>query len=113
MKVLDIEHEEKNGVVVVTFYGKMDTRTSPDAEKYINGLIADGATNIVMIFEELDFISSTGLRVILSTGKKLTAAGGKLTLCNPNITVNDVLRMSGFNRMFSVFESEKEALESY
>jgi anti-sigma B factor antagonist len=111
--MLDIEHEGKDGVTVVYFFGKMDTRTSPDAEKYVNRLIDDGDNNILMNFEELDFISSTGLRVILATGKKLTASEGKLTLCSPNITVNDVLKMSGFNRMFEVFKTEPEALESY
>jgi hypothetical protein len=34
-------------------------------------------------------------------------------MCSPNITVNDVLKMSGFNRMFGVFETEEEALASY
>lgn len=111
--MLDIEHEEKESVAVVYFMGKMDTRTSPDAEKYINRLIDDGDNNILMNFEELDFISSTGLRVILATGKKLMGSNGKLTLCSPNITVNDVLSMSGFNRMFGVYETEAEALESY
>jgi anti-anti-sigma factor len=100
-------------VIVVYFMGKMDTRTSPEAEKYVNGLLDEGETNILMNFEDLDFISSTGLRVVLSTGKKLMASSGKLTLCNPNITVNDVLKMSGFNRMFGVFETEEEALASY
>ena len=111
--MLDIEHEEKDGVAVVYFFGKLDTRTSPDAEKYVNRLIDDGSTNMLMNFEELDFISSTGLRVILATGKTLTASEGKLTLCSPNITVNDVLKMSGFNRMFGVYETEEEALASY
>ena len=111
--MLDIEHEEKEGVTEVYFFGKMDTRTSPEAEKYMNQLIDDGGNNILMNFEELDFISSTGLRVILATGKKLMGSNGKLTICNPNITVNDVLKMSGFNRMFGVYESEEEALESY
>lgn len=111
--MLDLEHEDKNGVIVVYFYGKMDTRTSNDAEKYINRLIDAGNLNILMNFEELDFASSTGLRVILATGKKLISSDGKLTICNPNHTVNDVLKMSGFNRMFGVYESEAEALESY
>ena len=109
--MLDIEHEKKESVTVVYFMGKMDTRTSPEAEKYVNGLLDEGETNILMNFEDLDFISS--LRVVLSTGKKLMASSGKLTLCNPNITVNDVLKMSGFNRMFGVFETEEEALASY
>ena len=111
--MLDIEHEEKGDVSVVYFFGKMDTGTSPDADNYVSELVKDGASNICMNLEELDFISSTGLRVILATGKKLMASNGKLTLCNPNITVNDVLKMSGFNRMFGVFDSEEEALASY
>jgi anti-sigma B factor antagonist len=111
--MLDIEHEKKDGVTVMYFMGKMDTRTSPEVEKYVNGLLDEGETNILMNLEELDFISSTGLRVILSTGKKLMASNGKLTMCSPNITVNDVLKMSGFNRMFGVFDTEEEALASY
>ncbi|HSG16741.1 MAG TPA: STAS domain-containing protein [Anaerolineae bacterium] len=111
--MLDIEHEKKDAVTVVYFMGKMDTRTSPEAEKYVNGLLDEGETNVLMNFEDLDFISSTGLRVILSTGKKLMASNGKLTMCSPNITVNDVLKMSGFNQMFGVFETEEEALASY
>jgi anti-sigma B factor antagonist len=111
--MLDIEHEDKEAATTVHFYGKMDTRTSPDAEKYLSKLIDQGANNIVMNLEELDFISSTGLRVILATGKKLMSSSGKLTICSPNITVNDVLKMSGFNRMFGVFDTEEEALKAY
>ena len=110
--MLDFEHKDKDGITVVYFFGKMDTRTSPDAEKYVNKLIEEGNKDILMNFEELDFISSTGLRVILATGKKLSGSG-KLTICSPNITVNDVLNMSGFNKMFGVFETEEEALQSY
>jgi anti-anti-sigma factor len=110
--MLDFEHKDKDGITVVYFFGKMDTRTSPDAEKYVNQLIEEGNKDILMNFEELDFISSTGLRVILATGKKLSGSG-KLTICSPNITVNDVLNMSGFNKMFGVFETEEEALQSY
>lgn len=111
--MLDFEDREVNSVTVVDFFGKMNTSTSPEAEKYINQLIDQGATNILFNLEELDFISSTGLRVILSTGKKLGGSNGKLVICNPNITVKDVLDMSGFSQMFGVFESEDEALASF
>ena len=111
--MLDIEDRDVDGVSVVDFFGKMNTSTSPEAEKYLSGLVDQGATNILLNLDELDFISSTGLRVILSTGKKLTASGGKLVICSPNITVKDVLDMSGFSTMFSVFETEDDALESF
>ena len=111
--MLDIEHTDKDSATVVYFFGKIDTGTSPEAEKYLNNLIGEGTHNIVLNLEEVDFVSSTGLRVILATGKKLMGKKGKLTICSPNITVNDVLRMSGFNRMFEVYEEEEAALESY
>lgn len=111
--MLDIEDRDVDGVSVVDFFGKMNTSTSPEAEKYLNELVDQGANNMVLNLEELDFTSSTGLRVILATGKKLTASGGKLVICSPNITVKDVLDMSGFSTMFAVFDTEAEALESF
>ena len=111
--MIDITSREENGVWVVEVEGKLNTGASPDAEKYLNKLLDEGATKILLSLEYLDFIASTGLRVILSTGKKLAKVGGKLALCNPNLTVNDVLKMSGFNQMFNVFDSEEEALAGF
>ena len=86
---------------------------SPEAESYIMDLVAEGANKFVINLRELDMISSTGLRVILSTGKKLASSSGKLVICNPNHTVGDVLKMSGFSMMFQVFDTEDQALASF
>jgi anti-anti-sigma factor len=99
--MLDIENRDVDGVSVVDFFGKMNTSTSPEAEKYLNELVDQGANNMVLNLEELDFTSSTGLRVILATGKKLTASGGKLVICSPNITVKDVCPVSAQCLLFS------------
>ena len=111
--MLDFEDREVNGVTVVDFFGKMNTSTSPEAEKYVNQLVDGGANKFLFNLGELDFISSTGLRVILATGKKLSASDGKLLICSPNITVKDVLEMSGFSTMFGVFETEEEAIKNF
>jgi anti-sigma B factor antagonist len=111
--MIDIDSRDENGIMVVEIEGKLNTGASPDAEKFLNSLLDDGATKILLNMEDMDFISSTGLRVILSTGKKLAAVSGKLIICNPNLTVMDVLKMSGFSQMFKVFDSEEEALSSF
>ena len=111
--MIDITSRDEGDIKVVVIEGKLNTGASPDAEAFINDLIDDGVTKILINLDDLDFISSTGLRVILATGKKLSEMGGKLVLCNPNHTVSDVFRMSGFNQMFSVLESEEEALNSF
>ena len=111
--MIDISSRDENGVEVVEVEGKLNTGASPDLDKYLTALIEDGTTKILLNLEYLDFIASTGLRVILATGKKLVGVGGKLVICNPNIMVMDVLNMSGFSQMFEVFESEDEALGTF
>lgn len=108
--MFDITSRDENGTMVVDIEGKMNTETSPEAEKYINALLDEGAVKILFNFEHLDFVASTGLRVILLTGKKLAKIGGKLAICTPNLAVLDVLKLSGFSKMFGVFDTEKEAL---
>ena len=108
--MIDITSRDENGTTVVDIEGKMNTDASPEAEKFINALLDDGATKFLLNFEKLDFVASTGLRVILTTGKKLKKIGGKLAICNPNLTVMDVLKMSGFSKLFDVYDSEEEAL---
>jgi len=111
--MIDITSRDEGDIKVVVIEGKLNTGASPDAEAFINDLIDDGVTKILLNLEDLDFISSTGLRVILATGKKLSEMGGKLVLCSPNHTVSDVFRMSGFNQMFSVLDAEEDALKSF
>ena len=111
--MIDITSRDEGGIIVVEIEGKMNTGASPDAEKFLNRLLDEGDTKILLNLEYLDFIASTGLRVILSTGKKLAGVSGKLVICSPNLTVMDVLKMSGFNQMFNVFDSEEEALASF
>ncbi|UCH59614.1 MAG: STAS domain-containing protein [Anaerolineales bacterium] len=111
--MIDVSSRDENGVQIVEVEGKLNTGASPDLEKYLSTLVEEGWTKILLNLEYLDFIASTGLRVILATGKRLVGTGGKLVICNPNLMVMDVLKMSGFNQMFEVCDSEEEALENF
>ena len=108
--MIDLYSREENGVDVVEVEGKLNTGASPDLEKFLSSILDKGGTKILLNLENLDYIASTGLRVILSTGKKLARVGGKLAICSPNITVMDVLKMSGFNQMFNIYDKEDQAL---
>jgi anti-anti-sigma factor len=104
---------EENGIVVVEVEGKMNTTDSPEAGAYLDELIDEGATKILLNLSGVDFVASTGLRVILAAGKKLMAVGGKLVICGLNPTVKEVFRMSGFSQMFAVLETEAEGLAAF
>jgi anti-anti-sigma factor len=110
---MNISTSTADGVTVVVFEGSLDTNTAPDAQSRFEELVGEGATKLVVDFEALDYISSTGLRVLLATAKRLRSAGGSLRLCALNETVAEVFEISGFDTILSVFESRDAALAGF
>ena len=110
---MKIETRESQGIQIVAFEGNLDTNTSPEAESKINELIDAGKQQLLVNFEQLNFISSAGLRILLATVKKLNASGGELRICSLNATVQEVFDISGFVTILSVKNTEEEALSSF
>jgi len=104
---------DENDITVIAFSGNLETNTAPDAEEEINALIEKGAKKILINFENLGYISSSGLRLLLMTGKQLQSREGSLRICNMNITVKEVFDMSGFGVLFNIFETESEAMSGF
>jgi len=110
---MEINIREVNGVNIVEFTGNLDTNTAPEAENQINGLLDGGAAKILVNFENLNYISSAGLRVLLATAKKMMASGGSLKICALNSTVQEVFDISGFSTILSLAANETDALADF
>lgn len=110
---MNIEIRESQGIQIIAFEGNLDTNTSPEAESKINEILDTGQQKLLVNFEQLNFISSAGLRVLLATVKKLNASGGALRICSLNATVQEVFDISGFVTILNVKNTEKEALSSF
>ena len=95
--------------VVVAVVGKLDSKTSPDAQRQFDGILAGGARTLVVDCTGLDYISSAGLRVLLGAAKRL-GGGRALRLFGLNQTVREVFEISGFATILAVFATEAEAL---
>jgi anti-anti-sigma factor len=104
---------EVDGIQVIEFEGNLDTSTAPDAENTVHDLLASGTDKLLINFENLNYISSAGLRVLLTTAKKMRASGGSLKICSLNATVREVFDISGFSTILSVTESEQEAIAAF
>lgn len=110
---MEIITRKENDAVVVSLAGKrMDAITAPELEKQLDAFIADSVNCIVINFNELQYISSAGLRVIISVEKKLRKVKGKLLISNLSGTVKDVFEISGFLSIFKIFETEDEAIKN-
>ena len=100
-------------VAVIRLQGDLDTNTSPDAQEALNKVLAEGASKVLVNLADVGFVSSSGLRVLLVTAKKLGTASGELRVSNLNGTVNEVFEISGFSSIFNVFRTEEDALRGF
>jgi len=105
--------KQENGVLVIYLNGRLDATTSTGLQKEINQLIESGETKILINFEKLGYISSAGLRVLITTVKLLKSKQGKLVLSNMSSIIFDVLKVSGFTKVLNIYDSEEEALATY
>jgi anti-sigma B factor antagonist len=107
---MDIKVRESGDIRIVDFNGRLDTGTSPMAESQITGLLEAGHSKIVINLAGTDYVSSSGLRVLLVTAKKISAINGKLKITAPNPVVMEILDISGFSTILDIRGSEDEAL---
>lgn len=107
----EVTHRETDQAMVIYVDGDLTTNTSPDVEEEIAELLTGKEKHVVINVEKVNFIASTGLRVILALGKKLGGKGLKLTVCSMSQSTKAVFEMSGFTKLFPTHPNEEEALE--
>ncbi|MBR3235904.1 MAG: STAS domain-containing protein [Atopobiaceae bacterium] len=86
---------------VVTPVGKLTVQTAPELDAAIEGLDAN-IMELEINLSELDYISSAGLRVLVSTQKMMTTRGGTMTLMSPNDDVYEVFDMTGLAEVLTI-----------
>lgn len=101
--------ERKPGVFVARLAGRLDSATSGDCEKKLQSLVQGGAHTVLLNLEKLDYISSMGLRVILSLRKTLAARKGQVALSHLQPQIAKVFEMADILPTTSIFDSVESA----
>ncbi len=87
--------KKMNGTALeIALEGRLDTMTAPELEAELNQSMSS-ADSLKLDFSKLDYISSAGLRVLLSAHKAMSAKGG-MKLTNVNEIVQEVFEVTGF-----------------
>ncbi len=102
--------EEKGDVVVIRVKGRLDAASSPQLEKKITSIIEAGHFKLMLNMAEVDYLSSAGMRLMLSVSKKLKHLEGKVVACSLNDDVVEVIKMAGFQQVLEIYPSEEEGL---
>lgn len=108
---LKISLKEVKQKLVLQLEGRLDATSTPLLERRIDGLFEEGHRLLLLDLNLLDYLSSAGLRLLLSETKKFDAQKGALLLYSPTEEVLEVIKMAGFDRIFHLFSSEEEALQ--
>lgn len=110
---MEITTKEYRRVSVVSVSGRIDTATSTQFEETIKDLIDRGQFNLVMDLAEVDFLSSSGLRILVTTRKKLREMGGDIVLANPSQRASDSVEIAGLDKLFASYLTREEAIGSF
>ncbi len=108
---LRIELEEIEHRVILRIDGRLDAASAPILERKINSLIDEDHYHLILDFTRVDYLSSAGMRVLLSATKKLKSKKGALILYSLVDDVSEVIKMAGFDKILHICSSEKEALQ--
>lgn len=108
---LRIAVEEIDRKLVLRLEGRIDAATAPILERKLTHLLDENHLQLLLDFTQIDYLSSAGMRVLLSTTKKLKGKKGRLVLFSLTEEVSEIVRLAGFDKILHLCSSEKEALQ--
>jgi anti-sigma B factor antagonist len=112
MEKLLFSLEDREGIPIFRLKGRIDTTTAPILEKEIEKFLKEGKNSILLDCEKINYLSSTGLRLLLSTAQKLKRRGGQLILFQLTPLVLEIVHMAGFDKILAIYPTEKEGLQA-
>ena len=109
---MTFNEEKTDGVLVLKVSGKIHTEASEELLKKLNTLIDQGEWHLLLDLSGVDYINSSGLRVLLTVAKKLNGLSGKMVLATVTELIQQILRVSGCASVIGVYSSKEEALKA-
>ena len=107
---MQVDWSRNSGVLVARPVGRIYSSNYMDWQTALESGIGSDDTALLVDFTQVPYISSAGLRVLLTTSKLFDRPGCAFGICQLSRTVRKVLTASGFERVIPVYESEAEAV---
>ncbi len=107
---MQVTTENKNGSLVIVTEGRVDGSNAPEFQEALKEAIKEGGQKVILDFENLSYISSAGLRVILMFAKQLRRENIAFAACSLIASVKDIFAISGFDKIIPIHASQKDAI---
>jgi len=112
---MDVKTEAMKRCEVVTVSGRIDSASAPELEQVLLGLVQAGQKNIVVNLRGTTFISSAGLKALLSAHMKVRKAipPGEVVLSEISPELKESFDLVGFDRLFKFYSKDLQAVGSF
>lgn len=110
---MDIRMEKVNDIMIVVLGGEINVSNANEAKSKFAKLLQDGEKKILVDFEKVVFIDSSGLAVLIEMVQRLGKVNGKLRLCNVNRKIKGIFEIVKIHKLISIYDNRQAALEDF
>ena len=109
---INIETSDLGGIKLVTVHGDIDVYSSPKVKDALYEIIDKEAYRIVINLEDIRYIDSTGLGVLIGALKKVKGSEGNITIVCSNPQIKKVFTITGLVKIFGIYPNNDEAVNA-
>lgn len=106
---MEISEQKTDQCTIVSISGRLDTTNYNQLETKLMGLIDQHNDRILVECSKMDYISSSGLRILLMALKKITQVKGRFALCGLQENIQEIFEISGFTSIFEIHPTLEDA----
>ena len=110
---MEIIEEVEDGIKIFRLKGRLDSNTYQGLEDELFRAISDGSKKIIVDFENLDYISSAGLRLVIKANRALLRVDGRLILCTIQNYIREIFKTTGIDNFVLILDTMEQALKAF
>ena len=108
---MQIIQKEEYGITCLKIKGRMDPALAIETEKAVERILKGNNNRLLFDLEDLEYLSSYGLRIILNAAKKIKMMGGKIILCSLIENVKEIFDICGFGANIPIADSVESGIK--
>lgn len=108
---MNITEKQKEGATILVLEGSIDSKTTAEVQSKVLE-VALATEKLILVFSDVTFVSSAGLRLLLMVYRQLSSKNGKVILVDVSEEIRDIMAMTGFIHFFELCETIEQALKS-
>ena len=111
--MMEIETSEHGSVAVIEVKGRVDSLTAQQFGDALTTSFGGGFRHVVLDLQQVDYMSSAGLRELVNAYKRANKNAGDLRLVQPSERVQEILEIAGLDTVFQIFATQVDAIGSF